>query len=312
VILLSGREDDALAVGAVRAGAEDYLIKGSVSGESLSRSVRYTLERHARHRRNENKSRLRGRAKARTLAFIGAKGGVGTTTVALNVAAALAHEKRNVILTELRGACGNLSHHFRRIPAANFSRLLDRNQGTITSLELNACLTNYSSALRVLFGPQKADEAKPVPPEIAREVLSTLASMAELVVLDLPAEPSGSNRYAIRDCNFVGLVLEREPSCLAMARIMLDHIRSWSSEALVAAIVVHRAPLAVPMELEQITGALGLAIAGLIPPAADACVLSQKAGIPLVTGYAETLVADSFLTLAATLSEDPIVLRKIA
>lgn len=45
VIILTGLEDEALAIKAVKAGAQDYLIKGQVYQNSLSRTVRYAIER---------------------------------------------------------------------------------------------------------------------------------------------------------------------------------------------------------------------------------------------------------------------------
>jgi diguanylate cyclase (GGDEF)-like protein len=46
VIVMSADEDDALALEAVRLGAQDYLAKGHVTTASLGRAVRYALERH--------------------------------------------------------------------------------------------------------------------------------------------------------------------------------------------------------------------------------------------------------------------------
>ncbi|MDQ2918503.1 MAG: response regulator, partial [Verrucomicrobiota bacterium] len=45
VIILSGLADEALAVATVRAGAQDYVVKGSMSVSVLVRAVRYALER---------------------------------------------------------------------------------------------------------------------------------------------------------------------------------------------------------------------------------------------------------------------------
>jgi diguanylate cyclase (GGDEF)-like protein len=45
VIVLTGLEDDALALAAVHTGAQDYLIKGQVDGPAMSRSIRYAIER---------------------------------------------------------------------------------------------------------------------------------------------------------------------------------------------------------------------------------------------------------------------------
>lgn len=45
IIVLTGADDEALSLGALQAGAQDYLFKDKLSSEVLSRSIRYSLER---------------------------------------------------------------------------------------------------------------------------------------------------------------------------------------------------------------------------------------------------------------------------
>jgi DNA-binding response OmpR family regulator len=46
VIVLTSLEDEELALGAAREGAQDYVVKGSVNPQSLARSISFAIERH--------------------------------------------------------------------------------------------------------------------------------------------------------------------------------------------------------------------------------------------------------------------------
>jgi DNA-binding response OmpR family regulator len=45
IVVMTGIEDEALGVALVQAGAQDYLVKGQVTGALLTRSLRYAAER---------------------------------------------------------------------------------------------------------------------------------------------------------------------------------------------------------------------------------------------------------------------------
>src|SRR5208282_3794470 len=47
VVILSGQDDEALAIKAVHHGVQDYLIKGTISSNHLERAIRYAVERQA-------------------------------------------------------------------------------------------------------------------------------------------------------------------------------------------------------------------------------------------------------------------------
>jgi serine phosphatase RsbU (regulator of sigma subunit) len=55
VVVLTGLDDEAAGAAAVQAGAQDYLVKGSVGGEQLARSIRYAI---GRRQAQENERQL--------------------------------------------------------------------------------------------------------------------------------------------------------------------------------------------------------------------------------------------------------------
>ena len=46
ILVLTGSDDDGLALDAMRAGAQDYIVKGQIDSSALTRAMRYAIERH--------------------------------------------------------------------------------------------------------------------------------------------------------------------------------------------------------------------------------------------------------------------------
>ena len=61
VIIMTGLEDENLAIRAIRQGAQDYLVKGAVEGKDISRAIQYAMDRKwAKERLAESEQRYRG------------------------------------------------------------------------------------------------------------------------------------------------------------------------------------------------------------------------------------------------------------
>lgn len=284
-----------------------YLVKPFAEG-ALRANIEMALHKHKSDQKRETANQAK---KGNVVAVLGAKGGVGTTTVAINLAASLASQGRSVIAVELRPCFGTLVNHLRRsAPAENLRTLLDLGAGELSAKEIGACLCAASPRLRVLFGPQTVGEFKDIQPEQVTALVGGLTRLADIIVLDLPCQPSDATRAALQQCDHVALVVEREPSCVAAARVTQEMLKSWKvDEASVGAVLVNRVSLSLPMKLDDatsaklddVTSALGFGMTGVIPPAAHALAAALQATTPLVLCQPQHMAAVAMAAVATKL-----------
>lgn len=304
VVVIYDSEADSPVLRAVRAGAAGCLPRSRCDTD-LGPMVRSALGRRlAQHEPRSHLASGSPTAGALTT-FLGAKGGVGATTVALNVASALA-ESGKVILAEPRPMFGTLAPHFHlRHLAGNITHLLRADPGTLGPAEIEACLWTYRNipGLKILFGPQTIEQCGEVAAHSAKAILTAASMLADYVVVDLPASLSDANRAIIQGSDALLLVVERDPVCIESGKRVLEAIHSWNAlPPLIGSVIVNRAPLADPMDLSEIERRLGIPTLGVIPPAPDLCIAAQKAGTPLALFDPDSMASQSMTQLAEVLA----------
>ncbi|MBD3292575.1 MAG: response regulator [Armatimonadia bacterium] len=310
VVVLSGLDDEEVAITAVQEGAQDYLVKKQISGGSLLRSIRYAVERHIARERELNQ--MRGGGESGTIAFVGAKGGVGVTTTAVNFAASLAARGKSTIAVEMRGRHGSFSSLLSRSPAENISHLVEFGAGQITQDTVASRLLRTPYGLRVLFGPQETRQEVDISPEQAAAIVDAASEMSDYTILDIPAYPSEAGREAMRRAWRVFIVLEPEPASIRAAEVALDALRTAGvTGQLMGAVLVNRAAVPVGPNLDEVGQRLNMEIHAVIPPAAEPCAAAQRSGNPVVLAQPESVYAVSLTEAADRLTAQQITSKSV-
>ena len=279
----------------------------SMNTNALIRSVTETLRPEFDYDRT-----AAPRKPAKVITFMGAKGGVGTTTVALNAAAALA-QRSEVILVEVRPTFGTLAHYFKAHAwTLTIAHLLEMAPTSINPTAAETCLWSQESlpGLWLLFGPRTVEECREIGPEHVKALINALAKLADYVIVDIPTSLGETNRAVIEDSSQLALVVERDAICVQSAKLILLSIGAWDLPVQVTgAIIVNREALATPIPIPEIEAELGAPTLAVISPAPDLCNAAQNAATPVVTFDPESLVADSLTKLAERLASAPGRLR---
>lgn len=297
VIVLTAQEDEALALQAVRSGADEYLIKSDIRDRFLAQRIRYAVERNRLKRQDADPSVKNGKI----LSFIGAKGGVGTTTLVVNLAAALAQDGKTALAIELAQAYGSFSSLLNRSPLWDLSTVLRCTPETITRETVTSCLEDLGEGFRALCGPARAENG-PVSPEQARAVLGVARALADYVIVDLPMTSAPLLAEVMQRSTFTVLVVERTRLGLQAAMGKIKDLQSLAAHpGDVAAVLVNRTPFVEFLTPKEFGRRLECGVVGVVPSATDLNAGGENDPLP-IRKHPDTSFADSLKDLARGLS----------
>ena len=283
-------------------GAVDHVVK-PFSNMVVRARVRAALRSYDEVRSADKWTCDRGKV----FAFIGSKGGVGTTTAVVNVAMDLVRKGKSTIVCELRPDFGTAAVQLGTSPARNLRSLVESASGKISKKELEDCLCKHPTGLRALLAPQESDKLLDISPEQAEAIVTTMAGMADYTIVDLPNSPFPSSDAVLRCSDFVVLTVELETASLTAAKQLLARLRAQGiGSNCVGAIVTNRANVSSPIKLSDVRSSLDCLLIGVIPPDPDACMLASKIGSPVVLARSDSGAAGAFVAVANRLTQEQV------
>ena len=203
---------------------------------------------------------------------------------------------------------GTMAQQLGVAASLNMEPLLDcQHAGDINSRTVSKCLTHHPTGLQLLLAPPSFNDQQEITAQQAEEILKTLSSMAEHVIVDFPCQPTPAVRAGLHCCDFVVLAVALEATCLASAKVMIEGLNSWGigGNSLGMVLVHHRAGGS-SITVGHARTHLNCRNIGVIPPEPDLSPAALKAGQPLVLSHPESTAAVALTELATRLTADQV------
>ncbi len=176
---------------------------------------------------NEIEQRLMGqlkiekRVRAKVIAFYGVKGGVGTTSIVANVAAALASRGKKVILLDFDLQYGD-SNLFLDVESKDTIVELARDPEGISIEKVNAAAATHSTGFSILCPPKTPEYADYITPEHTRKIIENVRPYFEYILIDMGTNFAETTLVALENCDEIQVITNLNVPCLKGTKAVMN------------------------------------------------------------------------------------------
>jgi pilus assembly protein CpaE len=292
IIMLTAEREVEQKVRGLRAGADDYLIKPFHPAELLAR-IKSLLARFA------PRDALVGRPPlGRVFAYYGAKGGVGTTTIAINAAIALHRELgRKVCLVD-----GNLQFGDHRVfldLGLDRKSIVDIVSAPSIDVDLvRQVIVKHDSGIDLLLAPPSPETAELVTADHMPIILEHLRTLYDYVLVDIDKKLDDVNLGIIEAAETVFVVMTADLSCLKNVRLVLETIGHLGYEKSKVQLVLNRSNAFTGINVKNAEGALKRTIDHQIVNEYRGAISALNSGAPFMFTKADSVLGRAILEYA--------------
>jgi pilus assembly protein CpaE len=294
IVLIGGGNDVDAKVRALRAGADDYLGK-PVHPQELSARVRGLLARFARPQIGARRQTF-----GRIHAYYGAKGGVGTTTIAINTAIGLRRElKRSVALVD-----GNLQFGDHRVfldMGVDQRSIVDAVTATAIDAEvIRKVMVRHDSGIDLLLAPPTPEQAELVSSEQHHllRIVEVLRTMYDYVVVDLDKRLDDHTLDVIGAADRLVVVMTADLSCIKNVRLVFETMAQLAVPDERLMLVLNRANAFTGISAKSVESVLKTQIAHQIINDYRSAISSLNSGAPFMANKPDSALSRAIMELA--------------
>ncbi len=240
----------------------------------------------------------------RVIAVMGAKGGVGASTVAHNVSWAIARNlDASTVIVDLDIAFGTAGLNFNQDPPQGIAEAVFAPERLDSNL-LDRLLSRCSDNLALLAAPAVLDRTIDLDEEALEQLLDLLRASVPCIILDVPHQWGAWVKRTVLSADEIVIVAEPELASLRNAKNLIDLSRATRPNDAVARLVLNRVGVPKRPEINagEFSKALGIDVLSTIPFDAHLFGTAANNGQMIAEVQAGSKATEAFTQIASALT----------
>lgn len=234
------------------------------------------------------------------IAVVGAKGGVGRTVLAVNLAVALSKNNRLQIgIVDGDYQFGNVGLAMDLHPTFTIKDVVDAFE-TVDSETLPSYLIHHNSGVKVLAAPERPEHADLITPAVIENICDMLLPNFDFVIADTGPGLHEQTLALIEKADQIFAVTTLEMAAIKNTKALLETLDLLGLGSKVQ-VVVNRATMESVIKATDVPDILGLEIPMYVPNDFQVVAQSVNIGIPFVSNHGKTDVSKSIFKMAEQL-----------
>jgi pilus assembly protein CpaE len=280
IFAIAGTTEPELILQAMRAGANEFFT-WPPQQDAFYGAVRRTAARR-------ETAQAAARQPSATLVFFGAKGGSGTTTVAVNCAVELARlTKRGTIILDLKSCLGEVALFLGVRPRFTLLDAIE-NLHRLDKDFLRELVARHKSGLEILAGSEQFDRPGAGDSGAIEELFRVLAKTHDYIVVDAGNAVNSCTLAALYAADTIFLVTNPDVPSVRNAQRLVDRVRQVGAGGERVRILLNRASEPFLIAPKQIETALGYSIHHTFTSDYKTVSTALNSGVPLaLTNHSE-------------------------
>ncbi|QNN53158.1 AAA family ATPase [Nocardioides mesophilus] len=297
VILIRRRVDTSVLAEALRSGMREVVeerdLTGLGSAVSRARQVWQALNGPL-----ENAS---GGASGQVVTVFSPKGGVGKTTLAVNLGIALAEKgAKRVCVVDLDLSFGDVAITLQLIPARTMADAVHFESGLDFDV-LEPLLTPHNTGITALVAPVQPDAKDSIPPSLVGRILSILKNSFDFVIVDTAPTFDEFVLQAFDETDTLLLVTTLDVPTLKNVKIAVETLDLLNFPKSRRRLILNRADDKVGLSADEVESTLSMKIEASIPTSAQVANATNS-GEPITSALPKHPVSVAVTTLARAIS----------